>query len=70
MQLLIADRFETQTNQEFLTDSPNAHDTDKCLNRASQCRRLDAADADLAARLGAKRGDIEHDADATHRNIG
>jgi len=70
MQLLVADRFEAQANQKLMANPPDAHDTDESLNRASQCRRLDAADTHCSARLGAEHGNIEHNTDTAYRNIG
>lgn len=70
VQLLVADRFESQADQELLPDPPNSHDADKRLDRRGQLGRFDATDPHRPTRFGAKHGNIKHDADPTDRNIG
>jgi len=69
VQLLVADRLETQAHQELLADPADPHDTDKGLDRPGQFGGFNAADADGTARLGTKHRDIEHHPDAADRNI-
>lgn len=69
LQLLIADRLETQADQMLMTNATDAHHTDVSLDRAGQIRRIDGADADFATRPGTKHGNIKHDADARNGNI-
>lgn len=69
-QLLVTDRLEAQADQMLMTNPPDAHDTDKGLDRRRELRRLDTTDTDLATRSSTEYRNIKHDTNSGDRNIG